>query len=440
MRQTPSRDRSPLLCQPLLTPRAVLPILANPMESSFPKCVLACAMVAALISAGGLHAQNFAQPSYQSSSPQIGVLLLSHGQVVTGEITRNGDFYSVLVDHGEIRLPAREVECVCRTLEEVYERKRLRISADSVRDHLDLAQWCQKNCLFAQSLRELGEAAALNPSHPLIPVIERQIRMSAEGLPGDPNMTASDEGADISPTSDELDRLVRGMPDGAVQMFTETIQPLLTNNCTASGCHGPTGDSSFRLLRIPNGRPPSRRLTQRNIHAVIKQIDWENYEKSPLLTAPLRAHGTARAPVFTDRYSGKYQQLLAWTQFLVQGEKPLVSESAAVSPADYTVPLQPASAVAPTAFTEPILPSGLDVSQAAFESSLPAASGSPMGETLGDAIEAGRTEQGNVAAPRSQVKRGGFPPEFLPADPFDPEIFNRRFFPHAAPVSRTHTE
>lgn len=404
------------------------------MKSFRFECLLACSIAAALLSADRLHAQGLLQQRGQPVAPQFGVLLLAQGQVIAGEIQQTGDSYSVLVDHGVIRLSASEVECVCRTLEEVYERKRLRIAADSVRDHLDLAQWCQKNRLMAQAIREIREAAALNPSHPLIPVIERQIRMAAADPAGPDMTTAADESPGISPTSDELDRLVRGMPAGSVQMFTETIQPLLTNNCTASGCHGPSSDSGFRLLRIPSGRPPSRRLTQRNIHAALKQIDWEDHENSPLLTAPLRAHGTARAPVFADRYSGKYQQLVAWSQFVVQGERPPLSAPAAVVPAGGVPPQQAMQGVVPAGFAEPVEPSGGDGWQAALESSWPAASTIPPGQGQDGATHGGGAEPADPTAPRSEVKRGGLPPEFLPADPFDPEIFNRRFFPPAAPA------
>ena len=111
---------------------------------------------------------------------QRGVLLLRNGQVLTGEIAKIGDRYSIAVERGEIRLHQRDVEWVCRDLEEAYRQKCLQSRADCVQDHLDMAQWCQSNGLLNHASEELKIAVALNPTHPLIPLIDRKIRMTHE--------------------------------------------------------------------------------------------------------------------------------------------------------------------------------------------------------------------------------------------------------------------
>jgi len=360
-----------------------------------------------------------------SGVPRSGVVLLQNGQVISGEIARTGDYYSILVDHGEIRLHAREVEHVSGSLSEVYRYLKARSRFDNAGDRLDLAVWCTRFGLMREAAAELQQAAALNPAHPLIPLVDRRIRMAFQPPSQQSNRQLADEPADTGPTPEELDRFVRGMPDGVVEMFAQTVQPLLTNHCTASGCHGPSGDQSFSLLRIPANQPPSRRLTQRNLHAAVQQVDRNDVENSPLLTAPLRAHGSARAAIFIDRYSSQYQQLIAWAYLVAQGDPPAVAESPAVLPATHmesqaeTVTAQQAAYIEPAASSPP----------------------SPFGAS--SAIESAPAIKSNIpplqadqAAPPKQaassVKRGGMPPEFVPADPFDPAIFNRRFFPSSA--------
>ncbi len=366
--------------------------------------------------------QATAQPRTELSAARAGVMLLHNNQVISGTISRAGDYYIVVVDHGEIRLHSREVQFVCGNLQEAYRHLHKRIRFDNVRDRLDLAVWCERVGLVSEAFQELRLAAALNPAHPLIPLVDRRIRMALDRTAESPEEDQSVRSASPGASPEELDRMVRGMPAGVVETFTQTIQPLLTNNCTASGCHGPAADHGFRLLRIPAGQPPSRRLTQRNLHAVVKLIDRDDIENSSLLTAPIRAHGPTRAPIFTDRYSAKYQQLIAWAYLVAQGEPPPVAESPAVLPATHTESAGAVSPALPAAHVEPAFPSQPGLS------SLPEQAGG---------MEAGSQTQPSSdvreSAPSepttSGVQRGGLPPEFVPADPFDPEIFNRRFFP-----------
>ena len=82
--------------------------------------------------------------------------------------------------------------------------------------------------------REIGDAKALDASLPMIALIQRRLEIAIQQsqsarLPG--------RTGDAPATAEDLDRLVRGMPPGTVEQFTQTIQPLLMNHCAASGCH-----------------------------------------------------------------------------------------------------------------------------------------------------------------------------------------------------------
>ncbi len=298
-----------------------------------------------------------------SPVPKQGVVLLRNGQTIEGKITRVGELIYVTFPNGEIRLKLSKVEFCCRDLEEGYRRKRAAMQLGNVRDHLAMVQWCLMHGLLDHAAAELSDATAADASHPMIGVLSRRLKMATRP-PSKPSGPA--ESATPSPSFEELDRLVRRMPAGAVETFTDTIQPMLVNNCTAAGCHGPQSASEFRLIRIPKDRPPSRRTTQRNLHATLQWVDRRKPDDSKLLAATTGPHGTADTPVFGRHRAAQYQRFLDWIRQVAEQDQPC------------------ATAVAP------------------------------------------KSSEPSIVAP--SVKRGAQIEQFTPFDPFDPEIFNRRYF------------
>ncbi len=335
------------------------------------------------------------------------VLLLRNGRTLQGTITVVDDRYQVAVPGGEILVKQSEVLCCCRDLREVYEHKRNISRLDNVQDRLDLAQWCQQVGLLAEAADELSEAMVLDPTHPLIPVVDRRLKVAAahpetEGQPGKPVARG--------PSNYELDLMVRGMPPGTVETFTQVVQPMLMNSCAAAGCHGQASTNGFRLLRVPPGGPPSRRLTQRNLYAALEWVDRSQPGKSPLLAVPARAHGTARAPVFTDHQVAQYRQLVEWCYRVAQAEES-VKQVAHHEPSGSRTGTGARGAG-----------SGKRGPTGTFPSTK-----SPVVPAVG--IEPAPAEGGSPSGPRGRVQRGATVPKFTPTDPFDPEAFNRQFAP-----------
>lgn len=359
--------------------------------------------------------------------------MLRNGEVFRGIISRSGDRFLVTVPSGRVVLRASEVDFCCSTLQEAYHRKRERKPPDSVQDHLALAQWCQRYGLLESAAEELAAAKAADPSHPMIPLVERRIAAASEATLRQASPAKPVPGG-ISPM--QLDRMVRGMPPGTVESFTQTIQPMLMNNCASGGCHGPAATDTFSLLRIPVGTPPSRRMTQRNLHTVLQWIDQENPDASPLLTAATRPHGSAKAPIFTDRQVAQYRQLLEWVYQVSQvapppAPPPQMTQNQAVARPD---------GAAPAVFHGPV-----DAAQPADGPQSEVVPASAVADEPNDAVRtaAGSNPQGTSPSPmpnpawdRPGVQRGAELPQFVPADPFDPEIFNRQFFPAAPPAPR----
>jgi hypothetical protein len=297
-------------------------------------------------------------------APVEGVLLLTNGEVLQGKVSRIADQYHVVLPVGEIRVRMADAEGFCRDLEDGYRFKRTQIAPGQIDSHLALAQWCLRHGLTGHASGELAEALALNPLDPRIATVQRRLDLALR-KPASPAPPPRDPSA---PTNDELDRLVQSLSPRTVESFTTAVQPLLLNHCAAGGCHAPSSPARLRLLRMPGDRPPTRRLTQRNLHAVLGAIDRQAPAESPLLAAATQPHGGATAAVFTSRDAAKVRQLTAWVQAV-----------AAAPPAPRAASIEPAP---------------------------------PLGQT-----SAGGSGNGPEGAPSP------------PADPLDPAPFNRRFFP-----------
>jgi len=387
------------------------------------------AAIALLAAVAGLVSWGLAQGPVRPAVTSTGVILLRNGQVLCGEITPNGDRYDVSVGGGRISVKATDVDLCCSSLEGVYQQKRARLTLPDARDYLDLARWCQQHGLWERAREELRRAETIEPKHPLIPLLRRSLELSESRPVAD---VAGGAVGTASFNSDELDRLVREMPAGTVEWFSQTIQPLLVNRCAAAACHGPGATTQFSLLRPSPGRPPSRRLTQRNLSAVLDWVDRQDAAASRILTAPIRPHGTLEKAVFTEHDAAQYRQLVDWVQ-RVAGQG-LPSNAAAVAvhledahpdPGQSSPQSRPAAPLVPVA-EEPGTSPASARSWAEELEGLNLDLGSPQPPETG-LYQADLPPPGLIE-PQPNVRRGGALPQFVPRDPFDPEIFNRRFF------------
>ncbi len=359
-----------------------------------------------------------------------GVLLLRNGQMIEGQITRNSDHYQVSLPYGEIRVRVVDVEFCCRTLEEGYERKRAAIQVSNVQDHLELAQWCERHGLLDLADNELSAAAAIEPNHPMLAVLKRRLQLAREP----PLQPIEAKAAAAVPTADELDRMVRGMPPGAVEIFAQVVQPLLMNHCTSSGCHGPQSETHFHLLRTPVNQPAGRRLTQRNLQAVLEYVDYNAPASSRLLAVVSGPHGPVRAGTFTDRQAGQYKRIADWVNLVTR--QPIGAESPPTIGLNSGV--KPAAAKAEeSAVPRTLTPAALRARELA-RSSREGKGGAVRQASATELDNSPARRQEHSARPSSKDSSGShLPPKrgsaeataAAAADPFDPELFNRQYAP-----------
>jgi hypothetical protein len=368
------------------------------------------------------------------------LLLLHNGQALEGRISRSDDVYHVGLPNGEIRVKPSDVELLCKDFEEAYQRKRAAIPIGSLRDHMDLAQWCEQHKLYEHATAELADAAAIAPDNPMVGFLQRRLRITVEPQPERPKAEVV---ADDSLPNDELDRMIRGLPQKAVENFTQSVQPLLMHNCTASGCHGPQSGSGLRLQRTTLDQPAGRRMTQRNIYTVLRYVDRDNPLASRILTVPIAPHGTAKTAVFTEHQVTQYKRLVEWVLLLGPSDMP---ELPATIPNSQPIMADNFPDVASPATPPNILPKDAGKARPLPSVAHSAAAGGLSGNARpGKPATPPNREaaQATFLAPVSQpvdaessldpesqspkIKRGAVGPEFTPKDSFDPEIFNRRY-------------
>jgi hypothetical protein len=368
------------------------------------------------------------------------LLILRNGQILEGRITKIKDRYLVDLPDGEIHIRAADVDFLCRNLEEGYEHKRAVIQAGNWRDHLELARWCHKNTLENQAVAELAAAEVASPHNPLIAVLRRQMEPDAASPAKPKNKSPSNEGT----SNEELDRMVRNLPPRTMESFTRTVQPMLMNHCIAAGCHGPQSTTNLRLLRVSAGETASRRLTQRNLATVLQYVDRENPDQSPLLTMPTAPHGTAKNAIFTQRQASQFSRMSDWViglgaddpsapaQALVRRE-PVQNSSSDASADLSTMPrLLPLDARAKPLAASKKTPDQTTPDAAANSNEVtPTSYQEPPADFLQS--NPSRTPKSNVPAtipqrlPNQKVKHGAPLPQEASKDPFDPELFNRRY-------------
>jgi hypothetical protein len=189
------------------------------------------------------------------------------------------------------------------------------------------------------------------------------------------------------------------MPDGTLEQFTNAIQPVLINRC--GGCHGRNSQSAFQLFRLPVNQSLPRRFTQRNLHAIMSVIDTEHIDRSPLIVMARTAHGGKEEPVFGQRDTAHLDRLTNWVYQVANRQRPKQPD-AGRPPADAT--RRPGRHTVPSAHRD-------------FDDASPLLRQPDPHRTDPPAARPPVANRASVSVPSN-----------LPSDPFDPEIFNQRYW------------
>jgi hypothetical protein len=120
----------------------------------------------------------------------------------------------------------------------------------------------------------------------------------------------------------------------SVTAFRTKVQPILMNTCGSCHCGSYTG--SFRLSRVTDGS--NGLATQRNLAAVVAQLQADKPAASPLLVMAVSAHGNAKSPAIGSRQAAPFLSLAAWVDQTIAHNPHLRDRSAAALKSPTSLP------------------------------------------------------------------------------------------------------
>jgi hypothetical protein len=325
------------------------------------------------------------------------VLILSNDRALEGEITKIGDQYRLRRGSAETLVPAERVKRLCRDWDDALVFLRAQANLGDPDERLRLARWCQYHGLREPALSEVRAAFEMRPDHVeskrLLQVLERSIPLaSAPKAPPPPVAPApASKAAQLDVSADVL------------ATFATKVQPILLNVC--AGCHTRGEGGGFQLQRIPE--PGARNTNQHNLAAALAQLNLERPEASPLLIKAVSAHGQATQPPLRDRRVPPFVTLQQWVE-QVAANNPQLRDPRTTAPAFNAGPAT--LAVAPAAVPSVGNKQGEVISRPVPRSESP--------------LAAGEKAVLPSKSPFTPLPVSAGPPPS--ADPFDPEVFNRR--------------
>lgn len=380
-----------------------------------------------LFATGSANAQGSAN-AHQTDSQDAGArsasrfVLLGNGNVLEGDVSELGHtVYLTHADRSVIRLSRDQVKCIGQSLEDLYEyRCRNRFESD-LRGLLADVRWCLRNGLLKQAAKDVLTARTLDPSNPETYQLLRVVRsrLEAELTPAnDPakiqrvsfEMPDSEAAAVSEPETPSRAERFPGIDEAVFNQFATRVQPILMNRCVR--CHAKDDDNSreFQIHTALTSKWAPDIVAEENLQQVLRYVDRFSPQSSPLRERATDGHGGRRFS-FGKPGSSMMVQLDQWLMNLSTSRT-----SSARSQARFV-------AAAETRADE-------DAQGSVFlrdESEVGANSGAANGPSESEPSVAPMAQ-----ASESPVWKGGDASQQIRRmpkvdNPFDPEIFNRRF-------------
>ncbi len=232
-------------------------------------------------------AETAAQTPPHSVADESQAVLLDNGYVLRGRLISEGEQVLIRLGPGsQVRMPRGRIQAVAGNMDELFALRARQIHRDDTAGRIDLARWCLRNDLPARAGELLVELARVEPNNPQMLALARQLRQQQSPVVPAP-AAAPIEIQRADRPSDALEQI---SPEELAR-FTQHVQPILLNHCSASGCHGLASKSEFQLLRPFRGQGLTQRMTSRNLQAALQQVDRSAVLKSRLLSAASGVHG-----------------------------------------------------------------------------------------------------------------------------------------------------
>ncbi len=343
------------------------------------------------------------------------VIVMNSGRILTGQMTRNAGGWLVEQASGRVQVPEDQVKLVADSLRDAYRKQRDAIVEPTPATHVMLAQWCISYRLYDEARDELKKCLKRDADHE---EARKLLRRLDDTLTAKPVAAVA---ATLSPwkTVDgfvvpEVESL-GGLSKETATSFTARVQPLLMNKCGNASCHGPASGSEFKLNSTRFGANGHRLYTERNLAEVLRYIDIKEPALSPLVAIPQGSHG-GTAAIFHGPQSAEQLKTLRNFVKLVAKEKQTEERELAQRPSVLGRKKSAPDDVANT-------------TAAPFESPPRDAAVTPAAASTAATKSRVVTANGiKNDAPQSLPEDDtALPFDDAPHDPFDPDVFNRRF-------------
>ncbi len=248
----------------------------------------------------------FARSEGDLPAGEPGVLLLEGNRIVQGRITPQGQTYSVQQPAGTLIVSKEQVRFVGVDLQSVYVHLQDGLANPaSADDHVELARWCVGYRLLSEARFEFEAALEIDPSRDDI----RRNLTKLDSFLKRPISTESKPVKSLTPAERMAKQAVGGMeveslgglPREAGQVFTRRVQPIIMRNCTASACHGPKSDQTFKLNLVYQTGTQQQATTSKNLLALMPYIDRESPKSSKLWKLLKTNHGAIGNSIFVGQ-------------------------------------------------------------------------------------------------------------------------------------------
>ncbi len=390
-------------------------------------------------------------------------VLLRNGNVLKGFVRSEKERISIAADgNSNLHVEPKQVAFIGPTLESLYQYQRSGVRNWGTGEHWHLAHWCIQQGLIDHAIEHykiLDASASDSPRFKQLEhllrdalladenvkqAVHRQAQAATPSFASTRPFDSTTQTSTVIQANSETPRL-RSVPQGAYEgtveswnkheipgyirkTFQNSILPVLVSRCGQSGCHGLLGKTDFHIYQPVGDQSAS--VLARDLDEVLRYIDRDRIQESPLLEYATKAHGIQRNPSLNqsrDDERALIERINFWVKSLALSQRPETT-----MPAQYPSTAQGAQSVSSAVANVPVAKPSIRKTKRTDEVeqdrnaklSKPAKSAPPtefisMSELadLESAIEKFERQSGSGVAGTAPAKK----------DPFDPGVFNRQF-------------
>lgn len=248
-------------------------------------------------------------------------VLLKNDNVLFGHAYQMGEYVVVRTLHGgEVQLSRKEVACWANSLSDLYQFRVDRRQKGDLGALIRDARWCLQYDLYDHAADALTSAREIDPSNRTVQVIDGQLQRLLESrasmAAAPPQSTVIVQPNPVQPAGyeDTAPALSTVSPQ-SLRGFASQVQPMLLSRC--GRCHSENNLRGWALKVPAVGARASSKMTRANLAATLGYLNPDSPEESRLLMKATTAHGGQDAPL-SPRNAKAIQSLRAWIAMTAQ--------------------------------------------------------------------------------------------------------------------------